>query len=122
MASRPEGGLGHADHRDAELSVRVRTQAGPAARVKVGVTVNHQKPQTAQPAQDRADRREFTQIELTGPVRQHLRHVFSAFGHYLAEAGISSHHGRGPRTPGTQVVARPRSRTRGRLFPCPELA
>ena len=36
-----ERGLGHADHRDAELGVRVRTQAGPAAGVKVGVTVGH---------------------------------------------------------------------------------
>jgi hypothetical protein len=49
VASRPEGGLGHADHRDPELSVRVRTKAGPAAGVKVGVTVDHQKAQTAQP-------------------------------------------------------------------------
>lgn len=65
MASRPKGGLGHADHRDAELSLSVRTKAGPATAVKVGVAVDHQEAQTAQPAQDRADRREFTQIELT---------------------------------------------------------
>jgi hypothetical protein len=41
--------------------------------------------------QDRANRRELTQIELTGAVRQHLRQNFSAFGHYLRQAGIGSH-------------------------------
>ena len=78
MGSRVERGLRHADHRDAELSVRVRTQAGTAAGVKVSVTVDHQE---NQPAQDRADRREFTQIELTKPVRQRLRHDFRASSH-----------------------------------------
>jgi len=29
------------DHRDAELGVRVRAQAGPAAGVQVGVAVDH---------------------------------------------------------------------------------
>ena len=57
--------LANADHRDAEPSARVRTQAGPAAGAKVGVTVDHQEAQTAQPVQDRAHRRELTQIELT---------------------------------------------------------
>jgi hypothetical protein len=62
MGSRAEGGLGHADHRNAELSVRVRTQARTAAGVKVGVTVDHHEAQTAQAVQDR---REFTQMKLT---------------------------------------------------------
>jgi hypothetical protein len=96
--------FGHPDHRDTELSVRVRTQAGPATGVKVGVTVDHQQAQLAQPMQDRANRRELTQIELTGAVRQHLRQNFSAFGHYLRQAGIGSHHGCRSRTPRTQIV------------------
>jgi hypothetical protein len=83
MGSRVESGLGHADHRDAELSVRVRTQAGPTAGVKVGLSIDHQKAQLAQPMQDRANGRELAQIELTGPVRQHLRQDFRAFRHYL---------------------------------------
>jgi hypothetical protein len=99
-----EGSLGHPDYRDTELSVRVRTQAGPATGVMVGVTVDHQQAQLAQPMQDRANRRELTQIELTGAVRQHLRQNFSAFGHYLRQAGIGSHHGCRPRTPRTQIV------------------
>jgi hypothetical protein len=35
-------GLGHPDHRDAELGVRMRTQAGPAARVQIGVAIDLQ--------------------------------------------------------------------------------
>ena len=58
MGSRAEGSLGHADHRDAELSVRMRTQAGPAAGVKVSVAIDHQEAQSAQTVQDRTDRRE----------------------------------------------------------------
>jgi hypothetical protein len=45
-----EGGLGHADHRDAEFSVRVRTQAGPGTGVEVGVAVDPQEAQTARTA------------------------------------------------------------------------
>jgi hypothetical protein len=104
MGSRAEGGLGHADHRDAELSVRMRAQARPAAGVEVSVAIDHQEAQSAQTVQDRTDRREFTQVELTRPVWPHLRHDFSPFSHYLAEAGIGGYDGCGPRTPGTRVV------------------
>ncbi|HEY5352735.1 MAG TPA: hypothetical protein VIK57_09790 [Streptosporangiaceae bacterium] len=83
MGSRAEGGLGHADHRDAELSVRVRAEPGAAAGVEVGVAVDYQKAQPAEAVQDRAHGREFTQIELTRLVGQHLCHGLSAFIHYL---------------------------------------
>jgi hypothetical protein len=63
-----EPGLCHPDHRDAELGVRVRAQAGPAAGVQVGVAVDNQQAQTAQIVQDRAQRREFAQVELARPV------------------------------------------------------
>ena len=75
---------------NAELSVRMHTEAGPVAGAKAGVTVDHQETQPARPMQDRADRREFTQIELTRPVRQYLRQGFSALRHYLAEPGITA--------------------------------
>ena len=47
-------GSGHADHRDAELGARMRAQAGPAVRVKIGVAVDDQQAQPAQVGQDRA--------------------------------------------------------------------
>jgi hypothetical protein len=46
--------LGHPDHRDAELGVRVCAQAGPAARVQIGVAIDHEQAQLAQVVQDRA--------------------------------------------------------------------
>jgi len=36
-------GLGHADHRDAELGVRVRARAGSATQVQIGVAVDHEQ-------------------------------------------------------------------------------
>ena len=36
-------GLGQADHRDAELGVRVRARAGSATRVQIGVAVDHEQ-------------------------------------------------------------------------------
>ena len=124
MGSRMERGLGHADHRDTELSVRVSAEAGPAAGVKVGVTVDHQEAQPVQTVQDRAHRRKFAQIELTRPVRQYLGHDFSAFSHHLAEAGIGGQDGCGPRTPRTQVVhihGHERAPTRFHVLSLPDL-
>ena len=124
MGSRMERGLGHADHRDAELSVRVSAQAGPAAGVKVGVAVDYQEAQPVQTVQDRTHRREFTQIELARPVRHYLCHDFSAFSHYLAEAGIGGHDGCGPRTPRTQIVhihGHERALTRFHVLSLPDL-
>ena len=101
MGSRAEGGLGHAHHRDAELSVRVRAEPGAAAGVEVGVAVDYQKAQPAEAVQDRAHGREFTQIELTRLAGQHLCHGLSAFIYYLCEAGIGGHHRCCSRTLGT---------------------
>ena len=67
-----EPGLGHPDHRDAELGVRPRAQAVPTARVQVGVAAGHQQAQLAEIVQDRAQRREFAQVELARPVGRHL--------------------------------------------------
>ena len=62
MGRGAEPGLGHPDHRDAERGVRMRAQAGPAARVQIGVAVDDQPAQPAQILQDRAQRREFAQV------------------------------------------------------------
>ena len=68
VGSRAEPGLGDPDHRDAELGVRMRAQAGPAAGVQIGVAIDDQQAQPAQIGQDRAQRRELAQVELTRPV------------------------------------------------------
>jgi len=95
---------GHADHRNAELSVRMRAQPGPASRVKIGVALNHQQPQPADPVQHRTQRRQLPHEELTGPVRQHLGHDRSALGQHIHERGIAGQHGRRPGAPGAQVM------------------
>ncbi len=95
---------GHADHRNAELSVRMRAQPGPASRVKIGVALNHQQPQPADPVQHRTQRRQLPHEELTGPVRQHLGHDRSALGQPIHERGICGHHGRRPSAPTAQVM------------------
>jgi hypothetical protein len=66
VGRRTEPGLGHPDHRDAELGVRTRAQAGPAAGVQVGVAIDHQQAQPAQILQDRAQRRELAQVDSPG--------------------------------------------------------
>ena len=43
------------------------TEAGPAIGVQIGVPANHQQAQPAQAGQDRAQRQELTQVELTRP-------------------------------------------------------
>ena len=48
--------------------MRVRTQVGPAAGVQIGIAIDHQQAQAAHIVQDRAQRRELTQVELTRPV------------------------------------------------------
>jgi hypothetical protein len=47
VGSRAEPGLGHPDHRDAELGVRMCAQAGPAAGIQIGVAMGHQQAQPA---------------------------------------------------------------------------
>ncbi len=65
-----EGRFSHADHGDAELGGRARAQAGPAVRVEIGIAVDHQQAHLAQAVQDRAQRWEFSQVELAGLVGQ----------------------------------------------------
>jgi len=104
MGGCAEGRLGHADHRNAELSVRMRTQPRPASRVKIGIAVNHQQLQPADTVQHRTQRRQLPHEELTWPVRQHLGHDRSALGQHIHERGIAGHHGRRPGAPRAQVM------------------
>ena len=50
VGSRAEPGLGHPDHRDAELGVRMRTQAGSAAGVQIGIAIDHSRPRLLRPS------------------------------------------------------------------------
>ena len=88
MGSGAEAGLGHPDHRDAELGVRTRAQAGPAARVQIGVAIDHQQVQPAEILQDRTQRRELTQVELARPVGRYPGDYRGAFGQHVREDGI----------------------------------
>lgn len=86
---RPSHGVGRAAHDGVELLVSelitnaVAAQSGPAAGVQIGVAVDHQQAQPAQTVQDRAQRREFTQVELARPVGRHPGYHRNAFGQDL---------------------------------------
>ncbi len=73
----------------------MRTQAGPAARVEMGVAAGHQQPQPADTVQDHAAAA-VPQAELTWPAGRHLGHRRGAFGQHLAEGGIGPAHGCAP--------------------------
>ena len=79
VGSRAEPGLGPPNHRDAELGMRMRTQARPAAGLQVGGTIDHQQAQPAHTVQDRAQRWEFAQVELTWPVGRYPGYHRGAF-------------------------------------------
>jgi hypothetical protein len=121
--------FGHPYHRDAELGVRMRAQAGPTGGVQVGVAVDHQRAQPAQIRQDRAQRRQLAQVELTRPVGRYPRYRCGVFSKHVREGGIGGQHGCRPCPAGAQVMhgwprtspARPRRRggtpRRGRCCP-----
>jgi hypothetical protein len=124
VGRRAEPGLDHPDHRDAELGVRLRAQAGPAAGVQIGVAVDHQQAQPAQIAQDPPQRRELAPAELTRPIGRYLggsSRVRSASTCARAALAASTAAARPRRCSGS---ARPRLRVhRGpgaRRFPCLE--
>ena len=104
VGSGAEPGLGHPDHRDAELGVRMRAQAGPAAGVQVGVAVDHQQVQPAQIVQDRAQRRQLAQVELARPVGRYPGYYRGAFGQHVREGGTGGQDGCRPGAAGAQVV------------------
>ena len=84
--------------------MRVRTQARPAAGVQVGVTIDHQQAQPAHTVQDRAQRRELAQVELTRPVGRHLGYHRGAFVQHARKGSIADQHGRRAGTAGVQVM------------------
>jgi hypothetical protein len=99
VGSGAEPGGGHPAHRDAGLGVRMRTRAGSAARVQVGVAAGHQQAQPAQIVQDRAQRREFAQVELARLVGRYLGYYRGAFGQHMREGGIGGQDGCRPAPP-----------------------
>jgi hypothetical protein len=78
---------------DAELGVRTRAQAGPAARVPIGVAAGYQQAQPAEIVQDRAQRRELAQAELARPAGRYLGYYRGAFGQHVREGGIGRQDG-----------------------------
>jgi hypothetical protein len=101
VGSRAEPGLGHPDHRDAELGVRMCAQAGSAAGIQIGVTIDHQQAQPAQILQDRAQRREFAQVELARPVERYPGYYRGSLGQHVHEGGIG---GQGGCRPGARAT------------------
>src|SRR5215475_9914847 len=93
MGGCAERGFGHADHRDAKLGVRVRTQAGPATRIKIGVAIDHQA-QPGYAVQHGARRWQLPQVELARLVGQYLRSRCRIFGQDWGEGLVGGHHGR----------------------------
>jgi hypothetical protein len=72
VGGRAESGFGHADHRDGELGVRVRAQAGPATWIEIGVATGHQQAQPGYMVQHGAQRWQLPQVELAKLVGQRL--------------------------------------------------
>ena len=82
----------------------MRTQAGPAAAIQIGVAIDHQQAQPAHPGQDRAQRRELAPVELTRPVGRYPGYYRGAFAQHVREGGIGGQHGCRPGAAGAQVM------------------
>jgi hypothetical protein len=67
VAGRAEPGLGHADDRDVEGKVRMRSRAGPAHGIKVGVAVDGQQAQPGHDSEHGPQRRQLPPVELAEP-------------------------------------------------------
>jgi len=76
----------------------------PAAGVQIGIAIDHQQAQPAQAVQDRAQRREFAQVELARPVGPYPGYHRGSLGQYVRESGIGGQHGSRPGAAGPQVV------------------
>jgi hypothetical protein len=99
-----EPGPGHPGRRDAEPGVRMRTEAGPAAGVQIGVTAGQRQAQPAQIVRDRAQQRELAQAESARPAGRYPGYRRGASGHYVREGGIGGQHGCRPGAAGPQVM------------------
>jgi len=84
----------------------MRAQAWLAAGVQVGVAIDHQQAQPGQILQDRAQRRQLAQAELTRPVGRYPRYHCGVFSpsQYVREGGIGGQHGCRPCPAGPQVM------------------
>ena len=84
--------------------MRVRTQAGRAAGIQIGVAIDDQEPQPGNTVQHGPQRRQFPQVELTGPVGLHLGYHRSVLGQHQREGRVARHDGRRPGAAGAQVM------------------
>lgn len=96
--------LSHADDRDAEGRVGVRSQAGAASRIKVRIAVDEEQAKLGQAGEHGPQWRQFAEEELAGPVRQHLGEQNRPLGQYGGEGRIGGEHGGCPRAAGGQIV------------------
>jgi hypothetical protein len=103
VGGRPEPRLGHADHRDAELGVRVGAEPRPAERVEIGVPVDDQQAKP-HPAQDRPQRRQLPEVELARPVRRRLGQHRDVLGQHPREHRVGGDDRRRPGPAGRRVV------------------
>jgi hypothetical protein len=76
----------------------------PAAGVQVGVAIDDQQAQPAQAVQDRVQRREFAQVELSWLIGRYAGDYGGAFGQDVREGSIGGQDGCRPGTAGPQVV------------------
>ena len=81
----------------------MRTRAGRAAGVQVGVAAGHQQAHhPAQIVQDRAQRRQLAQVELARPAGRYPGDYRGAFGRHVREGGIGGQDGCRPGAAGPQ--------------------
>jgi hypothetical protein len=88
-----EGGLGHADHRDAELGAGAGAQPGPSVRVQVSVAVDDEQGHLVQAIQGGTQRRELAPPELAWLVGLDVGYQSDALGGQAREGGIGGYDG-----------------------------
>jgi hypothetical protein len=84
--------------------VRVHAQAGPAAGIQVGVTIDDQQAQPAQAVQDRVQRRELAQVEPSWLIGRYAGDYGGALGQDVCEGGIGGQDGCRPCAAGSRVM------------------
>src|SRR5436305_6762055 len=100
----PERRLGDADHRYAELRVRMRAKPRSPVRVEVHVPVNDEQVDPARTAQHRPHGRQFAGGERAGLVRRHLGERGGVLGEHGREGRLRRDHQGRRGTTGRRVV------------------
>jgi hypothetical protein len=84
--------------------VQPGTEAGPAVRVEIDVTVHDHQGQVGDAGQHRPHRRQLAPVEGAGLVRGHLLQPRHPLVHHGREGTIRGDHERRPRAAGRRVV------------------